>query len=143
MSECYLERTYSIDHTKIPELYTRQYYSIGKLFPHQKICSYCLIKLEDAIKVLDIQLAMKQHFVNVDLGDPEVWRKRNPAYAKVVDDVGVATLKFELTKNLFEHPYEAKLTETMDRPLRIVADDGETRSMVPDESPKRPKVTVD
>jgi hypothetical protein len=132
VSECYLEAKYGIKHDNIPELYLKQYYMVGKLFPHKKICSYCLIKLQDASKQV------------VGMGDDytlmEIWKRRNPEYVRVAEEIGVDFLRTELARNIFELPYEPRTTET-DLPVEW----GEVGKRVgnPPETPKKPIVIVD
>ena len=131
-SECWLEEHYNVNHDEIPEVYLKQYYFIGKLFPHKKVCSWCLIKLQDAAKQV------------VGIGDDyalmELWKERNPDYVRVAEEVGIDLLRTELKRNVSEIPYEAKLVET-----GLPIEWGEVGEQVgnPPETPKKPSVTVD
>lgn len=143
MSECYLE-TKGIDHSKIPELYLRQFYFVAKLFPHKKICSWCLNKLQDGVGALDIDIALRQQFVNVDTPNADQWKIRNPQYAKLISKLGVEFVKTELKRNIFEIPFEARIVETLGKPLNIKDDSGEVRTITEEEwERKRLHITVD
>lgn len=122
---CYLEESYGIDHSKVSEKFKKQQYAVGKLFPHQTICAWCLIKLQDAVKILDVEVQAKQAFKDISLSpmDAETWKACNQDYAKVVEDVGLDTLRFELTKQIAELPFDAEIVET-GMPSTITSDDG-------------------
>ncbi|MCP8323125.1 MAG: hypothetical protein L6N96_02970 [Candidatus Methylarchaceae archaeon HK02M2] len=130
ISECYLEEKYGIHHDRVPKRYLNQYYMIGNLFPHKKICSWCIIKLQDIAKPI---------LTDADTYDMEIWKQRNPGYVKVAKDVGMDLLRTELKRNLFEQPYEPKITET-----GIPVEFGEPGERVgnPPETPKKPNVIV-
>jgi hypothetical protein len=127
LSECYLEEKYGIDHSKFPEMALHQYYFVGALFPHRRICAACVNKLKDAARIADLELRTQQAYkdVEIELTDIKNWRGRNPEYAAAIDDFGWENLRFEITKQLFEIPFEPKEVEA-NLPMKTGDLDGET-----------------
>ena len=143
VSKCYLE-TLGVDHSQIPPLYLKQMFFVGKLFPHNYVCAWCLLKLQDAAKALDTDLAIKQQFTDVEAQNSDQWRVKNPAYVKIINEIGIDVLKTELKRNISEVPFEPEVTETMNRPLKITNDSGEVRTITEEEwERKRLHITVD
>jgi hypothetical protein len=133
MTECWLEKHYQIKHDKIPELYLKQYYTVGKLFHGRKICAWCFLKLQDFAKPV---------LTDADAYNMEVWKNRNPEYVKIIDDIGMDTLRFELTKQILEHPYEPQKIETALK-TELVGEYEDSKAGNPLPPPKEPKITVD
>lgn len=132
ISECFIEKEFGIDHSKVSELALRQYYFVGKLFPHQKICAHCLIKLQEGSKKLlgwgdDYELML-------------LWNERNPEFAKLIEDLGADLIRTELGRNLCELPYEQDTYE-----MKMPIEWGESGERVgnPPEQPKKPRVVVE
>ena len=105
VSECYLEKEYGIDHSKVNELALRQLYFIGKLFPHRPVCAHCLLKLTEGSKQV------------VGLGDDyelkEIWKARNPEYTALIEKLGEAIVRTEVNRNVTELPFEPKIYESL------------------------------
>jgi hypothetical protein len=131
VSECYLEKEYGIDHSKVNELALRQLYFVGKLFPHRQICAHCLMNLIEGSKRI------------VGLGQDyelrELWKQRNPQYAKLIEQLGEDIVWTEVNRNITELPYEPKTYNT-----GIPVEYGEPGERVGNpKTSKKPTVTVE
>jgi hypothetical protein len=96
VSDCYLEEHYKVPHDKIHKQYLSQYFMTA-LWPHQKICGFCILHLIDGSRLT---------LTDNDVESLKHWNKQHPFYAEVIAEMGVETVRLELKRKLFEIPQD-------------------------------------
>jgi hypothetical protein len=82
--KCCLEKRCKKEHLIAPEKLTRKLVRIGTLFGGQGVCMWCSTHLE----MMTRPQAMDSEI--------ESLRKKYPGWAKVIDEVGIDKMRFEL-----------------------------------------------